>query len=86
MPLIADYVVPDVCSCGRAAGVFDYIKRVNEGSTLVGFLMGPHGVYTGAYTIIDDVLMARYRNMGVRASFTNPFCLVIFNSRPHRVQ
>ncbi len=53
-----------------AAGVFDYIKRVNAGSTLVGFLMGPHGVYTGAYTIIDDVLMARYRNMGVRASFT----------------
>ena len=52
--------------------MFDYIKRVNPGSTLVGFLMGPHGVYTGAYTIIDDALMAKYRNMGVRAGLHVP--------------
>ena len=48
------------------AGIFDYIKRVSPDNELVGFLMGPHGVYTGAYNIIDAATMDKYRNMGVR--------------------
>lgn len=46
------------------AGIFDYIKSRHPESILYGFLNGPHGIFTGNATIIDDDLMSRYRNMG----------------------
>ena len=46
------------------SGLFDFIRKIHPESILIGFLNGPHGVMTGNYTVIDDALMDRYRNMG----------------------
>lgn len=46
------------------AGIFDYVKSVSEGGVLVGFLNGPHGVFTGNYVEIDNEFMDLYRNTG----------------------
>lgn len=61
-----------VLSGGQAAGghsvisgLFDGIRKVSgEGSTLIGFLNGPRGLFTGKYIEIDDEYMNQYRNMG----------------------
>lgn len=49
-------------------GVYDYVKRISPESELIGFLMGPHGLFTGTYEVISAEKMARYRNQGVRAT------------------
>lgn len=46
------------------AGLYDFIKRVNPKSQLIGFLNGPHGVFTHNYREIIDEDINRYRNMG----------------------
>jgi 6-phosphofructokinase len=45
-----------VLSGGQAAGghnvimgIFDMLKKMNPDSTVYGFLMGPHGVYSNNY-------------------------------------
>ncbi|KAL8272159.1 hypothetical protein Esti_003928 [Eimeria stiedai] len=60
-----------VLSGGQAAGghnvicgVFDYLQRVSPCSVLYGFLGGPHGVYSGEYTVLDRETIDKYRNMG----------------------
>lgn len=46
------------------AGLYDYLKQVNPQSQLIGFLNGPHGVFTHNYKEITDDYMNQYRNMG----------------------
>ena len=46
------------------AGIYDYIKKVNPQSALVGFLDGPQGIYNGQYCNVDDEMMNNYRNTG----------------------
>ena len=46
-------------------GVFDYVKRLNPESEVIGFLMGPHGLYSGEYEVITSEKMDKHRNMGV---------------------
>ena len=46
------------------AGIYDYIKKISPQSTMVGFLDGPHGVYSGRYHEVDDEFMDSYRNSG----------------------
>ena len=46
------------------AGIYDYIKKVSKDSSMIGFLDGPHGVYSGRYCIVDDAMMDKYRNSG----------------------
>jgi pyrophosphate--fructose-6-phosphate 1-phosphotransferase len=60
-----------VLSGGQAAGghnvimgIFDMVKKMNPESRIFGFLMGPHGVYSGKYIEICADYMALYRNMG----------------------
>ena len=45
-------------------GIFDMVKKMNSESRIFGFLMGPHGVYSGNYIEICAEYMALYRNMG----------------------
>lgn len=60
-----------VLSGGQAAGghnvimgIFDMVKKMNPESRIFGFLMGPHGVYSGNYIEICEDYMSLYRNMG----------------------
>eukprot|EP01054_Gregarina_sp_Poly1_P006497 Gregarina_sp_Poly_1__6496@NODE_347_length_9356_cov_233_862418_g290_i0_p2_GENE_NODE_347_length_9356_cov_233_862418_g290_i0NODE_347_length_9356_cov_233_862418_g290_i0_p2_ORF_typecomplete_len1195_score204_69PFK/PF00365_20/3_8e81PFK/PF00365_20/3_2e58_NODE_347_length_9356_cov_233_862418_g290_i040497633 len=46
------------------AGIYDYIKQCNPQSQLIGFLNGPHGIFTHNYQEITDDYMNTYRNMG----------------------
>ena len=46
------------------AGIYDYVKKISPLSSVIGFLDGPHGVYTGRYCEIDDEFMESYRNSG----------------------
>uniref|UniRef100_A0A7S1U0B8 Pyrophosphate--fructose 6-phosphate 1-phosphotransferase n=1 Tax=Phaeomonas parva TaxID=124430 RepID=A0A7S1U0B8_9STRA len=46
------------------AGIFDSIKARSPDSVMIGFLDGPHGIYTGNYIEIDDARMDLYRNTG----------------------
>jgi len=46
------------------AGIYDAVKRTGHGSALYGFLDGPHGIFTGNVTHIDDAMMDCYRNTG----------------------
>eukprot|EP00607_Mallomonas_marina_P009969 CAMPEP_0182419788 /NCGR_PEP_ID=MMETSP1167-20130531/4154_1 /TAXON_ID=2988 /ORGANISM="Mallomonas Sp, Strain CCMP3275" /LENGTH=1084 /DNA_ID=CAMNT_0024594885 /DNA_START=57 /DNA_END=3311 /DNA_ORIENTATION=- len=46
------------------AGIYDYIKKVNPDSVMLGFLDGPHGIYSGNYCVINDDMMDTYRNTG----------------------
>jgi len=45
-------------------GIFDMVKKMNPESRIFGFLMGPHGVYSGNYIEICAEYMSLYRNMG----------------------
>jgi hypothetical protein len=51
------------------AGLFDGLARAAGGApwALLGFRNGPKGVMTGEHIVIDEALMARYRNMGACA-------------------
>jgi len=46
------------------AGLFDYVKKRNPESALIGFLDGPHGIFTGNYIEIDSARIDVYRNTG----------------------
>eukprot|EP01053_Blabericola_migrator_P005488 Blabericola_migrator_1__5487@NODE_27_length_20109_cov_273_259006_g24_i0_p3_GENE_NODE_27_length_20109_cov_273_259006_g24_i0NODE_27_length_20109_cov_273_259006_g24_i0_p3_ORF_typecomplete_len1196_score265_43PFK/PF00365_20/2_4e79PFK/PF00365_20/6_6e58RSS_P20/PF11757_8/1_1e03RSS_P20/PF11757_8/22RSS_P20/PF11757_8/24_NODE_27_length_20109_cov_273_259006_g24_i046108197 len=46
------------------AGIYDYIKQCNSQSQLIGFLNGPHGIFSHNYREITDDYMNIYRNMG----------------------
>lgn len=46
------------------AGIYDYIKKLSPKSSMVGFLDGPHGVYSGRYVEIDGEFVDSYRNSG----------------------
>ena len=46
------------------AGIFDFVKRFHKDSVMIGFLNGPHGIFTGNYMEITDAIMDRYGNMG----------------------
>ncbi len=46
------------------AGVFDAMKRLHPSSELVGFLEGPEGVIEGKYKVLDESILAPYRNQG----------------------
>eukprot|EP01054_Gregarina_sp_Poly1_P002829 Gregarina_sp_Poly_1__2828@NODE_178_length_11948_cov_356_078613_g158_i0_p1_GENE_NODE_178_length_11948_cov_356_078613_g158_i0NODE_178_length_11948_cov_356_078613_g158_i0_p1_ORF_typecomplete_len1194_score178_30PFK/PF00365_20/8_4e80PFK/PF00365_20/3_8e56_NODE_178_length_11948_cov_356_078613_g158_i024055986 len=46
------------------AGLYDYVKQCNAQSQLIGFLNGPHGIFTHHYKEITDEFMNNYRNMG----------------------
>lgn len=46
------------------AGVYDRIKRIHPDSKLIGFLEGPHGLFTGNYREIDEAAIDSYRQQG----------------------
>ena len=46
------------------AGIFDFCKKVHPHSALIGFLNGPHGIFTGNFCEIDEAFMDAYRNIG----------------------
>eukprot|EP01041_Mallomonas_annulata_P009984 gene9985-20762_t len=46
------------------AGIYDYVKKISAQSVVIGFLDGPHGIYSGNYCIVDDEMMDTYRNTG----------------------
>ena len=46
------------------AGLFDGVKKLNAGSRLYGFLMGPGGLVDHKYIEITSELMDEYRNTG----------------------
>eukprot|EP00928_Gymnodinium_smaydae_P029964 TRINITY_DN22413_c0_g2_i1.p1 TRINITY_DN22413_c0_g2~~TRINITY_DN22413_c0_g2_i1.p1 ORF type:complete len:1239 (-),score=204.19 TRINITY_DN22413_c0_g2_i1:275-3730(-) len=46
------------------AGIFDAIKRWHPDSTLIGFLDGPHGIYSGNFSVITEDIMDGFRNTG----------------------
>ncbi|CAE7894545.1 PFP-BETA2 [Symbiodinium microadriaticum] len=46
------------------AGIFDGIKSWHKDSTMIGFLDGPHGIFTGNFVEITDEIMDGFRNTG----------------------
>lgn len=46
------------------SGLYDMVKAIHPESVLIGFLKGPHGIFTGNYVEIQDNFMNEYRNMG----------------------
>ena len=46
------------------AGLFDYVKNIHPDSAVIGFLDGPHGIFTGRYIEVDAERMDIYRNTG----------------------
>jgi len=46
------------------AGLYDAVKKTGPESAFYGFLDGPHGIFTGNVTRIDDAMMDSYRNTG----------------------
>jgi len=46
------------------AGIFDGIKQWHKDSTMVGFLDGPHGIFTGNFVEITADIMDGFRNDG----------------------
>ncbi|SBS85319.1 6-phosphofructokinase, putative [Plasmodium ovale] len=46
------------------AGIYDYAKRYNEQSQVIGFLGGIDGLYSKNYVTITDSMMDRFRNLG----------------------
>jgi pyrophosphate--fructose-6-phosphate 1-phosphotransferase len=45
-------------------GVFDYAKRLHPDSEVIGFLDGPHGVFSNRYIALTAERLAAYRNSG----------------------
>ncbi|SOS78388.1 6-phosphofructokinase [Plasmodium sp. gorilla clade G1] len=46
------------------SGIYDYAKRYNEQSQVIGFLGGIDGLYSKNYVTITDSMMNRFRNLG----------------------
>lgn len=46
------------------AGLFDALKQLNDGSTLIGFCDGPGGIIKNKTIPITEKLLATYRNQG----------------------
>ncbi|KAI4839390.1 ATP-dependent 6-phosphofructokinase [Plasmodium brasilianum] len=46
------------------SGIYDYAKRYNEQSQVIGFLGGIDGLYSKNYVTITDPMMDRFRNLG----------------------
>ncbi|KNA00356.1 6-phosphofructokinase [Plasmodium vivax North Korean] len=46
------------------SGIYDYAKRYNEQSQVIGFLGGIDGLYSKNYVTVTDSLMNRFRNLG----------------------
>ncbi|SCM02535.1 6-phosphofructokinase, putative [Plasmodium chabaudi chabaudi] len=46
------------------SGIYDYAKRYNEESQVIGFLGGIDGLYNKNYVTITDNLMNKFRNLG----------------------
>jgi len=46
------------------AGIFDGIKQWHKDSEMVGFLDGPHGIFTGNFVEITPEIMDGFRNTG----------------------
>jgi len=46
------------------AGIFDAIKQWHEDSVMIGFLDGPHGIFTGTFVEITGEIMDGFRNTG----------------------
>jgi len=46
------------------AGIFDGIRSFNENSTMIGFMDGPHGIFTGNFVEISAEIMDGFRNTG----------------------
>jgi pyrophosphate--fructose-6-phosphate 1-phosphotransferase len=46
------------------AGLFDGIRSVHPGSTLIGFLGGPKGIFTDRHVELTEEAVAPYRNTG----------------------
>mmetsp|Transcript_100978 Transcript_100978/g.294051 ORF Transcript_100978/g.294051 Transcript_100978/m.294051 type:complete len:1193 (+) Transcript_100978:53-3631(+) len=46
------------------AGIFDSIKQWHADSVMVGFLDGPHGIFTGNFVEITPTVMDGFRNTG----------------------
>lgn len=45
-------------------GMFDFIKKLNPQSRLLGFLAGPDGILKNNYIELDDATVAPFRNQG----------------------
>uniref|UniRef100_A0A7S0A7I1 Pyrophosphate--fructose 6-phosphate 1-phosphotransferase n=1 Tax=Pyrodinium bahamense TaxID=73915 RepID=A0A7S0A7I1_9DINO len=46
------------------AGIFDSVKRWHKDSAMIGFLDGPHGVFSGNFVEISSEIMDGFRNTG----------------------
>jgi 6-phosphofructokinase 1 len=46
------------------AGIFDGIKQWHPDSRMIGFLDGPHGIFTGTFVEITATIMDGFRNTG----------------------
>jgi len=46
------------------AGIYDGVKKWHPDSEMVGFLDGPHGIFTGNFVKITDEIMDGFRNTG----------------------
>eukprot|EP00443_Scrippsiella_acuminata_P042352 CAMPEP_0115298380 /NCGR_PEP_ID=MMETSP0270-20121206/68231_1 /TAXON_ID=71861 /ORGANISM="Scrippsiella trochoidea, Strain CCMP3099" /LENGTH=1200 /DNA_ID=CAMNT_0002716061 /DNA_START=49 /DNA_END=3651 /DNA_ORIENTATION=- len=46
------------------AGIFDGVKRWHPESTMIGFLDGPHGIFTGNFVEVTAEIMDGFRNTG----------------------
>jgi 6-phosphofructokinase 1 len=46
------------------AGIFDGIKQWHKDSTMIGFLDGPHGIFSGNFVEITSEIMDGFRNTG----------------------
>jgi len=46
------------------AGIFDGIKQFHPDSQMIGFLDGPHGIFTGNFVEITPEIMKGFRNTG----------------------
>jgi len=46
------------------AGIYDGVKQWHADSSMIGFLDGPHGIFSGNYVEITDEIMDGFRNTG----------------------
>ena len=46
------------------AGIFDGIRQYHKDSAMIGFLDGPHGIFTGNFVEISPEIMDGFRNTG----------------------
>ena len=46
------------------AGIYDAVKAAHRDGVVIGFLRGPHGLFTGSFVELDDARVDKYRNTG----------------------